>query len=74
MTLSLTNEEKIGIIDNHIKSIEFAIYAAQLDLIEAQAVSSPDASYVANCNSRITDGNAKKAALVEEKESLTVSE
>lgn len=74
MTSTLSNEEKINIINQHIKSIDYIIYGHELDLIQANAVSSPDAAQLAAINSRITESNAKKAALVSEKDSLTVTE
>ena len=71
MTIELTNEEKLGIIEQHIKSIDYGIYGIQLDLIELNATSAPDASQVTNLNTRLTAYNAKRAALVTEKNSLT---
>jgi hypothetical protein len=72
MTIELTNEEKLGLIAQHIKSVDYSIYGLQLDLLELQAVPNADASQVSNINSRITLLNTKRAALVEEKDSLTV--
>jgi len=72
MTIELTNEEKLGLIAQHIKSIDYSIYGLQLDLLETQAVPNADASQVSNINARIAVLNTKRAALVEEKDSLTV--
>jgi hypothetical protein len=71
MTIELTNEEKLGIIEQHMKSIDYGIYGIELDLIELNATSTPDASQVTNLNTRLTALNAKRAALVTEKNSLT---
>jgi len=71
MTIELTNEEKLGIVEQHIKSIDYGIYGIQLDLIEINATSAPDASQVTNLNTRLTALNAKRVALVTEKNSLT---
>jgi|LauGreDrversion4_2_1035121.scaffolds.fasta_scaffold537076_4 hypothetical protein len=70
MTIELTNEEKLSILDQHIKSVEYAIYGAELDLIEAQAVSSPDASLIANINDRVANATSKKTALLAERADL----
>jgi hypothetical protein len=70
MTIELTNEEKLGIVDQHIKSVDYAIYGLQLDLIELNSTANPDASQVSNINTRITASNAKRAALVTERNSL----
>ncbi len=74
MTTTLTNEEKLNIVNQHIKSVDYNIYGYELDLIQANAVSLPDAAQIAAINSRISDANAKKTALVSEKDSLTVTE
>ena len=70
MPESLTNEEKINIVNQHIRSIEFASYNADLDLIEANAVSSTDASVIAEINARKASIDAKLTALNAEKASL----
>ena len=72
MTIILTNEEKLNVVNQHIKSVEYSLYGHQLDLIQANAVASPDAGQVSAINARITEANAVKAALVIEKNSLTV--
>ncbi len=74
MTTTLTNEEKINIINQHIKAIDYSIYGNELDLIQSNAVSSPDAGQISAINARIIEANAKKTALVIEKDSLTVTE
>jgi hypothetical protein len=66
----LTDEEKINIVNQHIRNVEFAAYNADLDLIEANAVSSPDAQVIAEINARKTEINAKLTALNAEKASL----
>jgi len=72
MTTILTNEEKLNVVNQHIKSVEYSLYGHSLDLIQANAVSSPDAGQVTAINARIAEANAVKAALVTEKNSLTV--
>jgi hypothetical protein len=71
MTIELTNDEKISMIEQHIKSIEYSIYGSQLDLLEANAVVNKDTELISNINDRISVANQKKAALVAEKDSLT---
>lgn len=70
MPESLTNEEKINIVNQHIRAIEFASYNADLDLIEANAVSSTDASVISEINARKASIDAKLTALNTEKTSL----
>lgn len=74
MTSILTNEEKINIVDQHIKSVDYSIYGYELDLLQANAVSSPDSAQIAAINTRISESNAKKSALVAERDSLTETE
>jgi hypothetical protein len=44
MSIDLTNEEKLNIVNQHLKVVDYAIYGYQLDLLEAEAVATPDAS------------------------------
>lgn len=74
MSTLLTNEEKLNIVNQHIKSIEYAIYGCELDLIEANAGSSADADQISAINARLSEANVKKAALVAEKDSLEITE
>jgi hypothetical protein len=74
MTSTLSNEEKLNIVNQHIKSIDYILYGYELDLIQANAVSSPDPAQIAAINSRVSEANAKKSALVLEQDSLTVTE
>ncbi|MEY4331338.1 MAG: hypothetical protein RLZZ196_76 [Bacteroidota bacterium] len=66
MSALLTNEEKITIIDQHIKSINYSLYGFELELKEAQAISNPDSEVIASINLRISDHVAKISALNEE--------
>ena len=50
MTTTLSNEEKLNIVNQHIKSVDYTIYGYELDLIQANAVSSPDAAQIAAIN------------------------
>jgi hypothetical protein len=74
MTTTLSNEEKLNIVNQHIKSLDYAVYGYELDLIQANAVSSPEASQIASINLRVSEVNAKRAALISEKNSLTITE
>jgi hypothetical protein len=71
MTIELTYEEKLGIVNQHIKSVDYGLYGLQLDLLEIQATANPDAGQISNINTRISAATSKRAALVEEKDSLT---
>lgn len=70
MTSILTNEEKSGIISQHIKNIEYSLYNLTLSLIEENAVSEPAADKITSLNDQIDDLNAQKTALESELSSL----
>jgi hypothetical protein len=69
MSELLTNEEKISIISQHMRNLEFADYNAYLDLLQANTISAPQEA-IDNINARIDEIAAKKAALELEKQSL----
>lgn len=70
MSTILTNEEKSGIVSQHIKNVEYSLYNLNLSLIEENAVSSPDADKISSLNDQIADLNAQKTALETELENL----
>jgi hypothetical protein len=63
MTISLTPEEKLQIAEQHMKTILFSEYNAQLSLIEAQAASTPNQSNIDSLNAQASDVSAQKAVL-----------
>lgn len=72
MTSILTNEEKIAIVTQHIKNVEYAIYNLDLSIIEENSVSSTDATKITSLNSQLNDTKAQKAALELELAKLSV--
>jgi hypothetical protein len=71
MTTTLTNEEKLGMIDQHKRNLDFSIYGFELDLIELNAITPLDAEAIDSVTSRLALLNNKKAALVAEAAKLT---
>lgn len=71
MTTTLTNEEKLGIIDQHKRNLDFAIYGFELDLIELNAITPLDTEAIASVTGRLEILNNKKAALEVEAATLT---
>ena len=71
MATTLSNEDKLSIVGQHIKSLDFQIYGVELDLVEANAVSPVDSEYIASLNARLTPLQAKRTALINEQSSLT---
>lgn len=73
MTIQLTSEEKIAIIDSHIKNIAVNQYNIQLNLLEENAKPTPDAANVSGYNNQITQMNNQISALQSELDSLKTS-
>jgi hypothetical protein len=59
----LTNADKLNVVNQHIKSLDFQIYNSQLDLIVANAESPVNSENVSAINARLTALNSKRALL-----------
>lgn len=70
MTTTLTKEEKIDIVNQHIRSLDYGIYNAELDKMEAEAVPNPEAGVLSTLTDRLALLNSKRSVLVAELESL----
>ena len=68
---TLSNEEKLGILNQHIKNVEYNKYNLELSLMEENAVSSPNAEAVSSLNAQIASVDLKLEALEAEKSTLT---
>lgn len=66
----LTNEEKIAIIDQHKRTVEYSKYNLQVSIIEENAVDVPNTDTIDSLNSQIAELDKKIAALNAEKEAL----
>jgi hypothetical protein len=71
MTIELSNEEKIGIVEQHLKNIAFSEYNLTLSLIAEEAVTNPSSSNLLSLNSQKSDLEAQKSALLQELNSLS---
>lgn len=68
--MELTKEEKINIINEHIKNIVINIYNLNILLIQEQSVSPNNQDSIDSLNLQISSAFAKKVALESEKEKL----
>jgi len=66
MTTLLTNADKLSVVNQHIKGIDFQLYNLELDLLEANAETTPNAENISSINSRVTSLTAKRAVLAAE--------
>lgn len=71
MTIELTTQEKIDIINSHIKNIAINKYNIQLNLVEEDAKVTPDAGSIASYNSQISQMTNQIAALQSELNTLS---
>lgn len=71
MTYELTNAEKQGIVEQHIKNLEYSLYNLEMSLLAENAVASPDADSVSKLTASISNAEAKKTALLAELDSIT---
>jgi hypothetical protein len=68
--MELTNEEKMAILNQHLKSIVGNIYNLQVSLIAENALEAPDQSTISSITLQIEKEQAKKDALMSEVNSL----
>jgi hypothetical protein len=66
MTTLLTNADKLSVVNQHIKSIDFQLYNLELDLLEANSEATPNAESISSLNVRVTSLTAKRVVLAAE--------
>ena len=72
--MELTENEKAGIINRHIKECVTSIFELNLELIAENAVESPNQTTLNNINDELERQNARKTALLAEYEKLNLGE
>lgn len=70
MVYELTNEEKRGIVEQHLKNIAFSEYNLDLSLTAEEALQNPSSANLLSINSQKDDLQAQKDALLVELDSL----
>lgn len=66
----LTNEEKIGIINQHKRNITLNKYNVELSLMEENALTTPNAETVASLTAQAAEFDRKLTALDQELDAL----
>jgi hypothetical protein len=66
MTYALTKEEKLAVIETHMKNVLFNKYNAELSLLQEQAVSSPKAQNIQATSDTSAQSDAQLIALQQE--------
>jgi membrane protease subunit (stomatin/prohibitin family) len=74
MSSTLTPEEKIIILDQHIRSLDFSIYGLEVEAIQINSVESIDQESLDLINEKLESLNIKKTALNQERASLMNTE
>jgi hypothetical protein len=68
---NLTAEEKIAVINSHIKNINYNKFNAELVIIEENATSTPSATKISDSNTTIAEADAQIVALEAQIEALS---
>jgi hypothetical protein len=66
----ITNEEKMGIINQHMRNVQVNKYNLELTLLEENALTSPNTETVTSITAQIAEANKKIAVLETELESV----
>ena len=68
----LSNEEKISIIESHLRTLGYSKYNLEVNLMEEEAATTPVADAIASINAQISSVNKKIAALTTELATLSL--
>jgi hypothetical protein len=68
---TLSNEDKISIINQHKRAVEYSKYNLTVSLLEENAVLSPDQNAISDLTAKIADHDNKLIALSAEADSLS---
>lgn len=66
MVYTLTKEEKIDIINQHLKNLEYSKFNSEISLIEESSIPEPQQALVDEIQSQLDSINTKMAALLSE--------
>jgi hypothetical protein len=67
MSIELTNQEKIQIIDNHIKNLKLNKYNLDLSILEESNIEDPSSEKIDKLNQEVSDTNNRISILEAEK-------
>ena len=70
MSTLLSNEEKTGIINQHLKNLQYSKFNIELSIIEENAKTTPEAETLTSINSQLVDINSRITALQAELDKL----
>jgi hypothetical protein len=70
MTTLLSNEEKAGIINQHLKNLHYNKFNLEISIIEETSKATPETAALTNLNTQIADFNSRITALEAELDKL----
>jgi len=70
MTALLSNEEKAGIINQHLKNLHYNKFNIEISIVEENAKTTPEAEVLANLNTQLADFDSRIEALEAELDKL----
>lgn len=70
MTTLLSNEEKTGIINQHLKTLHYTKFNIEMSIVEENAKTSPEPEALVNLNAQIADFDSRVKALEAELDKL----
>jgi hypothetical protein len=70
MTTLLSNEEKAGIINQHLKNLHYNKFNIEISIVEETAKTTPEAEVLANLNTQLADFDSRIEALEAELDKL----
>jgi hypothetical protein len=70
--MELTNQDKIGIVENHLRASMVNSYSLQISIIEERSMPSPNQDSIAALEERLEIELARQGALDKELQSLKV--
>ena len=63
MTTLLSNEEKAGIINQHLKNLHYNKFNIEISIVEENAKVTPEAEALTNLNTQLADFDSRIEAL-----------
>ena len=63
MTTLLSNEEKTGIINQHLKNLHYNKFNIEISIVEENAKVTPEAEALTNLNTQLADFDSRIEAL-----------
>jgi hypothetical protein len=70
MTTLLSNEEKTGIINQHLKNLHYSKFNLELSVVEENAKTAPEAVTLTSLNTQLVDIDSRITALETELDKL----